>query len=127
MIQELNRFMKQYEDATNSHCFDNVAELITQGAVYIFSDGTYCGMDAIRAVFNRNWDTIKEETYRIENVQWVSLAEDTAVCVYEFHWQGYEQGVFKQGGGRGTNALVRKDWRWYILHEHLSAHPEPSV
>lgn len=118
---ELNLFIQLYEDATNSHDFDQVERLLTEDAQYFFSDGTYQGLAEIRAVFERNWETIKEEVYRIRDVNWMAVSESVAVCTYIFQWQGYFHGELKSGEGRGTNVLVKHNGQWLINHEHLSS------
>jgi ketosteroid isomerase-like protein len=113
-------FLKTYEAATNSHDFDNVAPLIDKDAVYWFSDGSFEGIEAIREAFIATWTKIKDEKYSINNVRWFTSSDDTAVCVYDFSWQGSVDGVQKSGSGRGTNVLVHKSGGWLMLHEHLS-------
>jgi len=117
---ELSAFVKQYEDATNSHDFNNVRPLIAPEAVYFFSNENLFGIEAIEKAFVSTFNSIKDETYSIKNVRWLAVSEKVAVCVYDFHWVGSVDGERKEGSGRGTNALVKSDGKWLMVHEHLS-------
>lgn len=64
-MEELNSFLQAYEDATNSHDFDQIEPLLTEDAKYFFSEGTFQGLAELRAIFQKNWDTVQEEVYRL--------------------------------------------------------------
>jgi ketosteroid isomerase-like protein len=115
-------FMKEYEVRANAKDFSNVAPLIDGEAVYWFSDGSYTGTEQIKEAFERTWSIIKEETYTITNLEWISECEHTAVCIYEFHSKGMVAGSNHGFSGRGTNVLRRTTTNdgWKIIHEHLS-------
>jgi ketosteroid isomerase-like protein len=117
---ELVTFMQAYEQATNSHNFDQVVTLVDKQAVYWFSDGNFEGATEIRKAFEAAWQSIPDEVYDITNVRWLAATYEAAVCIYDFSWRGTINGVKKSGGGRGTNALKRIDGNWQIVHEHLS-------
>ena len=70
---------------------------------------------AIRATFER----IQDESYRIQDVRWIHVAADCALCTYRFVWSGVIDGVASQGGGRGTSLLVASANGWKVKHEHL--------
>jgi ketosteroid isomerase-like protein len=116
-------FMHQYEQRTNTHNFQEVAPLIVDDAIYWFNDGSFRGVDEIRQAFEKTWDFIQNECYRIERVQWLISDEHVAVCTYIFHWQGIVEGQSAQGEGRGTSVLAKVDGKWKVLHEHLSSNP----
>ncbi|MFD2172023.1 YybH family protein [Tumebacillus lipolyticus] len=120
LTSELNEFMQRYEEATNSHDFEQVAELIAADAVYWFTDNTCEGVAEIGAYFRQGWETIREEVYSIRGVRWIAQSDSVSTCTYEYHWQGYVNGEFREGGGRGANVLAKRDGRWKIVHEHLS-------
>lgn len=120
MPAELTAFMRQYEEATNRHDFDLLAPLIAEDATYWFTDGSHRGIAAIRAAVSRTFATIQDEVYRITDLEWVALADDFAVCHYQFHWSGTVDGEPASGRGRGTNVLTRRAGTWLMLHEHLS-------
>ena len=119
-MDELTSFMKAYEQANNSHVFANVKPFIADDATYWFTDGSYTGIDEIRAAVEATFDKIQDEDYRIENLRWVVSEDSTAVCTYKFTWSGTVDGVAKHGSGRGTNILKRYGEGWQIVHEHLS-------
>lgn len=118
---ELMSFMRAYESANNSHDIDRVVPHIAEDATYWFTDGSYRGINAIRAAIERTFTAIQDETYEIEDLEWIAQGDDVAVCRYRFAWAGEVNGVRKSGAGRGTNVIVKRDGAWRILHEHLSA------
>lgn len=116
----LTAFMRRYEQATNRHDFDQVAPLIADDASYWFTEGSYHGIEAIRAAIERTFATIQDEVYRIEELEWVAVADDLAVCRYRFRWTGVVDGKPASGQGRGTNVVTRRHGVWKMRHEHLS-------
>lgn len=117
---ELTEFMYQYEQATNRHNFDELAPLIAEDATYWFTDGSYQGIDAIKAAIERTYATILDEKYKLEELDWVAIADNLAVCRYRFRWTGVVDGKPASGQGQGTNVLTRHNNTWKITHEHLS-------
>ncbi len=113
-------FMKKYEIAANSRSFDNVESLISDNAVFRFSDGSYAGIDNIRKAFEETWKTNEDEEYRIIGVEWLFKSGTCAACIYRFHSRGKIHGKQFQSYGRGTNILEKKENNWRIIHEHLS-------
>ncbi len=91
--------------------------------MFWFSDGTDTGIDAIRAAFERTWQALADETYWLDDRQWVASGDCAAVCIYRFNWKATTGGKPASGDGRGTTVLKRVDERWWIVHEHLSARP----
>lgn len=114
-------FIRAYEQATNSHDVTQLAPLIAPNAVYWFSDGSHRGRDAVLAAIAETFTTIRDEVYRIDDLEWITVDRDQAVCRYRFAWTGTVGGHPRSGGGRGTNVLVSTDGTWQMLHEHLSA------
>ena len=120
ILEEVNAFLKEYEVATNSHVFYNVRPLISENAVYWFSDGTHIGIKEIENAFTKTFNKIQDEVYSIKDVKWISLESNSAVCIYKFHWRGTVDGKPKEGNGRGTNVLRKINGKWLMVHEHLS-------
>lgn len=116
-------FLAEYIRRTNTHRFDEVAPLIAEDAVFWFSSGTFHGVAAIRAAFERTLAAIQDEDYAIEDVEWIAADEPTAACLYTFRWRGLIDGAAREGSGRGTTVMRHDGRRWLIVHEHLSAHP----
>jgi len=109
-------FVKEYEHALSTQDWNSVAPLIGEDAVVIFSNGfLHAGKEAIRAAYEHNFNTIKGEEYRIENVQWLVDTVDAAAYI----WTGVIDGRQASGSGRGTAVLVRKDDRWLLIGEQL--------
>ncbi|HYJ70095.1 MAG TPA: nuclear transport factor 2 family protein [Nocardioidaceae bacterium] len=118
---DLTAFMADYERANNDREIGRVTAAIADDATYWFSDGTHRGVDEIGAAIERTFATIQDETYEIQDLEWVVISPDSAVCRYRFSWTGLVDGERRSGSGRGTNVVVRRDGTWQILHEHLSA------
>lgn len=123
-MKELEQFLKEYEARTNNHHFDNVAELIDENAIYWFSSGSFEGIKSIRNAFESTWEKIQNEAYSISDLNWLVTGERHAVCIYTYHWKGMIDGVEREGRGRGTNVVVKKENKWVIIHEHLSLEPK---
>ncbi len=117
---EIKEFLKRYEDATNTHVFSNVADLIHREATYRFTDGDFVGVEAIQKAFENTWDSIKEETYSLSDLKIVSIDLNSASITYTFNWSGIVDGVKKSGSGRGTNVIIRNGDELQFIHEHLS-------
>jgi uncharacterized protein (TIGR02246 family) len=124
-VDDLDEFLRHYEEASNSHDFDRVAPLLADDAVYWFSNGTHVGIDAIRRAFETTWAAILDEDYRITDVRWLVATDQAAACVYTYSWSGVVGGQRRSGGGRGTNVLRRGESGWRIVHEHLSQLQHP--
>jgi ketosteroid isomerase-like protein len=119
-VEEAESFMVEYARRTNAHDVDRLRELIADDASYWFTDGSYEGVEAITAAVQRTFDEIQDEVYTISDVRWVCVSTDWAVARYRFHWVGSIGGQQREGRGRGTNAMAKRDGRWQMVHEHLS-------
>jgi ketosteroid isomerase-like protein len=120
LTAELDGFLAEYERRTNAHDVERLRELIAEDASYWFTDGSYEGVEAIAVAVQRTFDAIRDEVYTISDVGWVCVSTDWAVVRYRFHWVGFIDGQRREGRGRGTNAIARRDGRWQMVHEHLS-------
>lgn len=109
--------MQEYERITNRHEIGPWGELVADDATYWFTTGSYSGRDAIVAAVAHNFDVIRDEDYRISDVEWVAGGEDFAVARYRFAWTGLRDGKPASGSGRGTNVLVKRSGRWQMAHE----------
>jgi hypothetical protein len=118
--QELEQFLKKYEEATNTHDFANVIGLIHPNALYRFTDGDFIGINQIRRAFENTWQKIKEEVYSITELKIITADSNSAVVAYTFHWLGLVEEKEKTGNGRGTNVIVRNGTKFYCIYEHLS-------
>lgn len=114
-------FLREYETSGRTGGVEHTLRLIDDNAVYWFSDGTaHAGKSAVERAIRRNFESIKDETYRISKVVWLAQSDDLAVCIYRFDWSGIIRGVPASGSGRGTAVLARKGNAWAVVHEHLS-------
>ncbi|MCM3784176.1 nuclear transport factor 2 family protein [Neobacillus mesonae] len=114
--------LKRYIDATNTHHFENVRQLLDERAVYWFSDRSCSTLPEIQHYFEEAWKTIQEEVYSAHDIKWITASEQTAVCIYRYEYEGYLKGEWTKGSGRATN-VFQKDGNneWKLVHEHLSA------
>ena len=112
--------LKQYETRINLHVFDDLAPLISDEAVFWFSDGSHSGIDEIRAAFEQTWNNIQDEAYWLEGLKWIAKGDRTASCTYSFHWKEMSGDNPASGNGRGTTVLRKEADAWKIIHEHLS-------
>ena len=113
--------MGAYERVTNGHEIEQIAPLIAEEAVYWFSDGSHRGREAVLAAISATFAAIRDEVYRISELEWVACRPDYAVCRYRFSWAGVVEGQRRSGRGRGTNVVVKRGGNWQMLHEHLSS------
>src|SRR5262252_2126253 len=105
--------LSAYVAAANRHDLEAVLALIDDNAVYFFSDGSsHAGKAAIRNAIQRNFESIRNEIYRLENLRWLVETDEVAVYVYEFHWTGEIEGKPVEGSGRGTSVLQKKSGEW---------------
>lgn len=123
MDNTIETFLAEYVRRTNTHRFDEVAPLVDEEAVFWFTSGSWRGLAAIRAAFERTWAMILDEVYTVEDVEWLTVDDASATCIYTYHWRGMIDGVSREGSGRGTNILRKDGGQWRIVHEHLSARP----
>lgn len=112
--------LETYRLRINAHDFAQLTTLIAEDAVFWFSDGTHVGLEAVRQAFERTWATLADETYWLEDIEWITEGDTVAVALYRFHWQATQDGRPASGTGRGTSVLALRDGRWLIVHEHLS-------
>ena len=112
-------FLQRYEQALSSHTWEAVEPLIDDDACFVFSDGTFIGKAEIEKAIRKTFALILDENYRIQDVQWVYVREECALCAYTFHWAGLIDGKPCEGQGRGTTLLVKTELGWKVKHEHL--------
>lgn len=117
------KLLQAYERRLGEHRWEAVADLIHDEAVFIFSEGTFHGKPEIANAFRKTFQTIQDETYIIDDLQWLVVADDVAACIYKFSWKGVVNGQEMSGGGRGTSVLQKTSTGWQILHEHLGPMP----
>jgi len=114
-------FIREYEAASNSHDLDQTLGLISDDAVYWFSNGaSHSGKDEIAEAIGNNFKVITLEDYCISELRWIAESDEIAVCLFRFDWSGLVHGEQASGSGRGTSVLSRKGDTWEVVHEHLS-------
>ena len=114
-------FMRAYETSGRKGGLEYTLSLIDDDAVYWFSDGSsHAGKSAIERAIRKNFEAIKDETYRISDIVWLAQSGDFAACIYRFDWSGIVRGAPASGSGRGTSVLARRGDAWVVVHEHLS-------
>jgi ketosteroid isomerase-like protein len=116
--------LDEYVRALNTHRWEIVRPLIDDEAVFIFSEGTYIGVQAIGEAISRTFASISDEHYEVTHQQWTLVTDSAAVCFYDFSWDGVVDGRQASGRGRGTSILHKKPSGWKIIHEHLGPAPQ---
>ncbi|MFI4976518.1 MAG: YybH family protein [Caulobacterales bacterium] len=115
-------FTQDLVAAMNGKDLEATMERIADDAVYFWSNGSaYFGKADIAVAMERNFDTIKNDTYHKVDVTWLAQSPDVAACAFKFEWTGEVDGKAVSGRGRGTSVLRRNDGQWRVVHEHLSA------
>lgn len=121
LINTAEKALEAYIEATNSHDFNNVNKILSKKAVYYFSDAICSTVDEIREYFESAWELIQDEVYSISNINWLYCSDDSVVCLYTYHYEGYLNGIFTSGKGKATNIFVKENQNWVLIHEHLSS------
>lgn len=124
LLNELDLFLKTYEQAANTRDFGNVSPLIADDAMFWFTDGEYKGKSAIRKAFEDTYASIQDETYTISDVKWIAVDQQVSVCMYRFRSNELVNRKRQVYAGKGTNVLKRINGNWQIIHEHLSKEKE---
>src|SRR5687767_3047780 len=75
---ELNHFIKQYVNATNTHRFSQVQSLLAKDAIFWFNGEESKGLVAIQAAFEQSWNYLPDEIYGIEKVEWLAVTPISA-------------------------------------------------
>ena len=118
-------FVKAYDAALHTKNWAVVSPLVHEDACVTFSDGrTLVGKAAVRAAYERNFAAIKDDTFAVSDVHWVSKAENHAVYTFAFAWTGVVDGKQAGGKGRGTAVIVMNEGGWQLLAEHLGPAPK---
>ena len=74
------KFVKEYELALGTQEWKNVAPLVRKNANVTFSNGqVHQGKGAIKIAFEKNFSSIKNELYEIQNLRWLLKTTTTAV------------------------------------------------
>ena len=71
--------LKAYEERINRHDFDLLVDLIAPDAVFWFSDGSHRGLADIRSAFERTWRSLQNETYWLDQLEWLAVGDHAAV------------------------------------------------
>ena len=116
--------LKQYETSINLHEFSEVEGLISPDAAFWFSSGTFRGAQQIQTAFEKTWAMIQNEVYWLTDLEWIAESDDSATCIYTYHWKGLIGESERDGSGRGTSVLRKEGSNWKIIHEHLSNFPK---
>ena len=122
--QDLANFIQTYEKLANKRNFDLLIPLISERAIFWFSDGSYTGIQEIRSAFERTWTSLPNEIYSISNINLLLSEKSSAVICYTFTSISVSNGIESTFKGRGTNILQKFDGSWKIIHEHLSLMPK---
>jgi ketosteroid isomerase-like protein len=123
MAGSAEEVMALYRARINDHDFGRLVSLVAEDAVFWFGDGSHVGLPAVRAAFEATWHRLQDETYWLEDFEWIASGNGAASCIYRFCWRATVDGVERSGQGRGTSVVREGGQGWQIVHEHLSAMP----
>lgn len=113
-------FITAYGAALSSQDWARVAPLIHAEAVIHFSTGgEHRGIESIGAAYQHNFSMIKNEVYRISDIQWQEQTAERACYTFAYHWRGQINGREATGSGTGTAVLCRYDGQWLLIEERL--------
>ncbi|MBM7578736.1 YybH family protein [Jeotgalibacillus terrae] len=112
--------LQAYIEATNTHDFENVRQVLHDDALFWFTNQTCRTHSEIQVYFESTWAVIKEEAYSAIDIRWLHADDTSASCVYVYQYEGYYEGQLVSGSGRATNVFKKTDAGWKLIHEHLS-------
>ncbi|MFN8287543.1 MAG: nuclear transport factor 2 family protein [Chitinophagales bacterium] len=113
-------FIERYKTALATQQWQQVAPLICSDACVTFSTGAvHKGIAAIEQAYRHNFSVIKNEEYKVSDVEWLHKEVDIAVYVFLFEWKGLIGGKPASGAGRGTCVIRKEADGWKLLAEHL--------
>lgn len=116
----LDDFPEVYAAALRSQRWELVAPLIHDDACVTFSTGAlHRGKAEVRRAFEANFAAIKNDDFRVFDLQWQSREPDRAEYAFRFAWSGHLNGQPVSGGGTGMATLVRTPAGWQLLGETL--------
>lgn len=79
-------FLKSYEAALASQDWTVVEPYISNNACVTFSNGTvHIGKDKVQIAFENNFQKIKSEKYKMENIIWLKKELNYAVYLFQFN------------------------------------------
>lgn len=117
----MHSFISSYSAALKSKNWKNVAPIIANNALIIFSTGEVLkGKDAIQKAFTRNFELIKNDTYTIKNITWLFEKTDLASYFFDYEWSGMinKEKITKNGKGICTIQLINGHWQ--LIAEQLT-------
>lgn len=84
---EVRDFLREYEAASATHDFSNVADLIHPHASCRFREGDFVGIEAIRMAFEKTWSAIHvdEERYSLTDATIVHTDVCSASVSFTFN------------------------------------------
>lgn len=111
-----------YRTLINRHDFDLLADqVMTEDAVFVFSNLRHEGIEAIRKNFNQTWSVIPDEVYRMTDVVWLFSSSDHAACTFRYAYAGTQaNGQRLSGGGQGINIFRLTPRGWRLCFEQLT-------
>ncbi|UII79419.1 nuclear transport factor 2 family protein [Flagellimonas sp. CMM7] len=113
-------FIESYETALGTQDWKAVEPLVSKNVSVTFSNGTiHIGKENVQKAFEKNFSSIKNEKYAIENIKWLVKDQKYAIYLFEFNWTGIIEGKSASGNGIGTSVLIKEDFKWKLLTEHL--------
>ena len=117
----IKSFINEFERASATKDFDQVAPMIHPEALFGFNDGDFQGIDQVRAAFESTWSLdIKDDQYSLSDLEVRNIDNQSATVTFNYHWSGITAKGPMNMNGRGTQVIVMHEGCLKILLEHLS-------
>jgi len=113
-------FISHYEKALGTQDWGNIEPLMHDNVSVTFSNGkVHLGKQNVQMAFENNFSIIRNEEYKISNVEWLIKEVNFAVYLFKFNWKGMVNGKSVAGSGVGTSVIVEDNSTWKLITEHL--------
>src|SRR5260370_10078810 len=101
-------FMKEYKLSNRQHDLERVRSLISEDALFWFSNATsHPGIERIAEAIKYNFTTIEDDHYEVGPIRWIVRTDTCAVCIYAFRWTGKIGGQPPARSTRGTSEIAK--------------------
>jgi ketosteroid isomerase-like protein len=74
--------ISEYKEAIASQDWSNVEKLMHEDVSVTFSTGTHIGKPEVQRAYERNFAAIDSEEYAMDDLTWVYLGDECAVCLF---------------------------------------------
>lgn len=119
-VQETIRL---YEAGLAKQTWEAVADFFHENCTVVFAEATYYGKKQVSGAIKKTFSLIKDESFKLSNINWTIVRENFASCTFNFEWSGTINGKRFTNPGRGTALWVLNQDKWEIVNEHFGPMP----